>query len=127
MFKIYVRAIIENSQKQILLIQKKSNQKIAAGKWLLPGGTVEFGEAPTDSLKREVKEETNLNIENCILIGTEAMIIADTHWLGLYYRVTGDFSDVKNLEPDKHEKIEWSTIEFAKANLTNEAAQLFNG
>jgi ADP-ribose pyrophosphatase YjhB (NUDIX family) len=84
--------------------------------------TIEFGETPTDALKRELKEEANLNIENCILAGTETMILEGTHWLGLYYRAYCKTSDINNLEPDKHAKIEWRTMEFAKANLTPEAS-----
>lgn len=37
--------------------------------WNLPGGTVENGESPWDALKREVKEETNLEVEVTRLAG----------------------------------------------------------
>ncbi len=30
--------------------------------YFLPGGKMEFGETPTDTIKRELKEETNINI-----------------------------------------------------------------
>ena len=75
---------------QVLLMQKQSNQTIAAGKWLLPGGAVDFGETPSETLKRELKEEINLSMENSHLLGLETLIIGETHWVGLYYRVTGD-------------------------------------
>ena len=44
----------------ILLIQR--GQAPAKGKWTLPGGVVELGEAPEEALIREVKEECNLII-----------------------------------------------------------------
>jgi len=123
-FKLYVRALITNGQGNVLLAQKQPDQKIAAGKWLLPGGTVEFGETPIDALKRELKEETNFSVKDQKLLGTETMIVGGVHWLGLYYRAFGDTESVKNLEPDKHAKIEWCPRDFAKANLSPEAGSL---
>ena len=48
--------IIEN-QKVLLLFHQKLQ------KWLPPGGHVETNETPSESAKREVKEETGLEIE----------------------------------------------------------------
>ena len=33
------------------------------GKWEFPGGGIDYGEAPEEALKREVKEETGLDVE----------------------------------------------------------------
>ena len=125
-FRIYVRALITNTREQFLLMQKQSDQKIAAGKWLLPGGAVEFGETPPATLKRELKEETNLIVEDHFLLGTETIILGEIHWLGLYYRVSGDVSIVKNLEPEKHAKLEWCTKDFARSNLSTDAASFLD-
>ena len=51
-------AIIVNEQGQILLQSRRDN-----GKWGLPGGCQELGERFEDTIIREVKEETNLDIK----------------------------------------------------------------
>ncbi|MGF7050818.1 8-oxo-dGTP pyrophosphatase MutT (NUDIX family) [Paenibacillus sp. DS2015] len=43
---------------KILLIKKARGPH--TGKWDLPGGTIEFGEEPYETLRREVKEETGI-------------------------------------------------------------------
>lgn len=43
---------------KILLIKKARGPH--TGKWDLPGGTIEFGEEPYETLRREMKEETGI-------------------------------------------------------------------
>lgn len=119
-FKIYVRALIQNSENKILLIQKQSNQKIAAGKWILPGGTVDFGEQPLEALNRELKEEINFSLASANFIETETIILDNVHWLGLYYKVHGSVETIKNLEPEKHANVDWVSLDFAKNHLNPE-------
>ena len=56
-----VNAIIKSGGgSRFLAIKRKEG--IHAGKWAFPGGVVEKGETAEDALKREVKEETGLDI-----------------------------------------------------------------
>lgn len=52
-----VRAIIRNKQGDILFIRRKDT-----GTWGMPAGSVELDESVVDALKREVKEETGLDV-----------------------------------------------------------------
>jgi len=48
--------------KKILIVKKSPLEKIDAGLWTIPGGKIEKDEPIIDGLKREVKEEVNLDI-----------------------------------------------------------------
>lgn len=59
-FRVVVKGIcVENGK---LLLQHESEE--LGGRWELPGGGLDFGESPKEGLKREVKEETNLEIKS---------------------------------------------------------------
>jgi 8-oxo-dGTP diphosphatase len=61
-----VDAIIRYRDEGFVLIKRRFSP--FQGFWALPGGIVNYGEAVPDALKREIKEETNLNIEIIRLI-----------------------------------------------------------
>ncbi len=52
--------------KKILLV--KRNREPYRGTWMFPAGFVEFGEHPEETIKREVKEETGLNVTTLSLM-----------------------------------------------------------
>jgi len=57
-------AIIEDSEGRILLQRRKDQNN-----WCIPGGVMDIGEMFEETCKREVIEETNLNILNLRLFG----------------------------------------------------------
>lgn len=59
-----VGAIIRNKKGEILMIERK---KFPLG-WACPAGHVDKGESPEEALRREVKEETGLKIEDFKLL-----------------------------------------------------------
>ncbi len=56
---VTVGALIFNSSGQVLMIRTQK----WSDRWGIPGGKIRFGERSTDALRREVKEETNLEID----------------------------------------------------------------
>jgi 8-oxo-dGTP diphosphatase len=73
--------IIHNGQ--ILLIQRAHPP--LAGEWSLPGGRIEFGESIIAALKREVREETGLDIEPRELACVLDRIGPDHHYVLIDY------------------------------------------
>lgn len=61
---VSVAGVIVDDQGRCLLIQRADN-----GDWEVPGGILEIGESIPDGLRREVREETGLNIEPLALTG----------------------------------------------------------
>lgn len=61
-----VFAAIFDDQERILLVRHNYGD----GRWSLPGGGIEEGETVVDALKREVHEETGLEVDPDILIGS---------------------------------------------------------
>lgn len=58
--KVIVSALVEKDGKFLLV-----KEILESGKeyWIIPGGGVEFGESMDEAVKRELKEETGLDIE----------------------------------------------------------------
>jgi 8-oxo-dGTP diphosphatase len=66
--KVAVVAFIERDNR-VLLVRRAMNPE--RGKWALPAGYVDYGEDPREAAKREVREETGLDIEIARLIDVE--------------------------------------------------------
>jgi len=58
---LHVTAAIIEYDHQILITQRKEGTHMAL-RWEFPGGKIEPGESPEECLKREIKEELDLDI-----------------------------------------------------------------
>lgn len=66
--RIGAYGICHDDSGRILLV-RASRTSTVAGRWFLPGGGVEHGEEPLDSLRRELAEETGLTLRSATLRG----------------------------------------------------------
>lgn len=62
-FRIAVKAFIQDEEGKLLLLKRSSNSPHKPDVWDVAGGRLDLGENPFLGLKREVSEETNLQIE----------------------------------------------------------------
>ena len=91
--------ILYNEEKGLLL-EKRTD----TGEWCTPGGAIELGESLEDALKREIKEETNLDIANPKLFDIKANVHMvypnkdEVYYTDVVYEINEFFGDLK---PDK--------------------------
>ena len=96
LFEVGLKAVIRNKDGDFLLL-KRSNPYISdidngdtkKLRWDLPGGRVESGENIQNALKREVKEETNLDVTKTIRILDvhESFYHKGFHTVRIYFEV----------------------------------------
>lgn len=82
-----VGALIFNPEGKIFLMKSHKWH----GNYVLPGGHIEIGESMQDTLKREVKEETGLDIFDSAFICFQEFIFDDAFWKKRHF-IFFDFS-----------------------------------
>lgn len=117
MKKVTAGIIIDNNK--ILIAQRGVNEKLA-GKWEFPGGKIEQGEIPEACLKREIKEELELDIEVGRFLGESIFTYpnGEIKLIAYFAALVGG-----NIKLSVHDKVEWITIDevdkydFAPADI----------
>lgn len=77
--EICVGAIVIDDEARLLLV--KRGRGAAVGQWSVPGGRVEGGETLEQAVKREVAEETGLEVSCGRFVGWVERISADYHFV----------------------------------------------
>lgn len=72
-----VGAIVHDNAGRLLLIRRA--QEPAAGQWSIPGGRVEPGESDAVAVRRELHEETGLDVRCGPLAGTVVRGVFEIH------------------------------------------------
>lgn len=89
-------ALILNNEKEIFLMKSPKWED----QWLVPGGKVEKGDSMKKTVRKEVKEETNLEVSNIELLevkdgGNPEDFKRDTHFIFLNFVCKAETADVK--------------------------------
>jgi 8-oxo-dGTP diphosphatase len=90
-----------------------------SGSWSVPGGHLEFGESFEDTAKREVEEETGLQIKNINFgaVTNDYFPDENKHYVTIWMLSDYDSGQEHITEPDKCLKQEWHTFEDLPAPL----------
>lgn len=108
-FYVAVKALVCYESK-FLLIKRTTEARGDYYHWEFPGGRLEFGESPMQALKREINEETGLEVEKLILLNAWNSFKDEcTEIIGLTYICTANGDNV--MLSKEHSDYEWVTYE----------------
>ncbi|MBQ7285258.1 MAG: NUDIX hydrolase [Alphaproteobacteria bacterium] len=111
-----VCAIIINQNKILAQTAQKNNIiNTDDTQYVVPGGKVEPGETLNAAVHREIKEETNLNIDIIKKLGTTRNNKYKLHW---FVCAPTDLSLLKVVEPLKQKELKWINLEDSSINWT---------
>ena len=120
--------VVVLSSDQVLMIRRAKQPR--RGQWSLPGGAQELGETVFDAAKREVLEETGLDIEILEMLDVVDSIRLDDSGKVQYHYTLIDFvalvngSEKPNAASDASEVV-WMTLEeISKLELWSETIRI---
>jgi len=112
---VAVGAVIRDESDRVLLVKHRPERGgFWQGKWICPGGKLESGERIEDGIRREVKEETNLEIRLTSPLAPFDRIVesegqTELHVIYIDYMAEKSEGDLK---PDSDvEEARWATRE----------------
>ena len=109
-------AVIATHQGRVLFGKRKTNQDF---EWQLPGGWIETGEAPQQAARREVIEETGIELAKLNFVGVTNNIFSSDHQsISLYFEA--QCVDAKKLRVNVKSHCfawEWKPWKDIKKNL----------
>jgi 8-oxo-dGTP diphosphatase len=99
-----------------------------AGTWAFPGGKVDPGEPPRDTVRRELLEETGLTARTIEPVAWTSDVFDDAglHFITLHHVVDAD-GEPALLEPDKVRKWRWCAWDDLPTPLFAPAVALLAG
>ena len=109
-YGLTVRGIIKNNANEILIVKRHPKSRTDPEMWELPGGKVENGEFFADALVREIKEETDLDVE----VGDFAEAIQNDYMHKRTVQVMMYLDDVKGEVKISDEHTDWMWADLEK-------------
>lgn len=117
-FRISVESVIcrnQGIQKEVLLVKRAHNCKVAPGVWNVPAGKVNILETTRDAVVRETQEETKLKVNIIRLLAENAFEIKvgnEAAYRNMFTYLTKPNDDLQLVEIDhEHSEYKWVTRE----------------
>ena len=108
--KHYAVAIYQRwEDNKILFLQRTFDDDFHPSTWNLPGGHIDAGETPEQAVRREFKEETNLEVDSCwgARVVTEADAMIHYFWV-----IPKTESPIALLDSESQKYAFWDEYEF---------------
>ncbi|HAE36563.1 MAG: hypothetical protein UR85_C0004G0099 [Candidatus Nomurabacteria bacterium GW2011_GWF2_35_66] len=110
--KVGVKILLKNKEGKHLIFKRSSEKYPEAGSdlWDITGGRIEPGSTLIDNLKREIKEETGLELigEPNLIHAQDILRVTGKHVVRLTYVGEGEGEVILS---DEHDDYKWLTID----------------
>lgn len=120
----FIHQKLENIEK-VFLLKRAMTKKFLPGVFEIPGGHVDFGEDEVAGLKREIREELNMNIQvgEPFAVFSYVNQIKGSHSVEIIYfaKFTDPIENI-TLNPEDHSEYRW-VAESELSQLATEAKQ----
>lgn len=116
--QITTAGVIEKDGK--ILIAKRKKGKCLDGNWEFPGGKLESGESPEEGLKRELKEELNIETSIGEFICSSDFTCGETLIRLLAYKVQYLSGEIKIIDHQEYKWVlpdEFNKYEFVEPDI----------
>ena len=108
-FTASVGVIITNSEDKVLLLEHILRP---ASGWGIPGGFINEGEQPIDAVRRELREETGIELENLRMLRVRTI---RRHIEFLFRAESNDTAEVKSREI---KSLDWFAVDKMPAEMS---------
>ncbi|HWQ59520.1 MAG TPA: nucleotide exchange factor GrpE [Candidatus Fimivivens sp.] len=120
LFRMTAKAVLFGPDGRVLLLTRAKGGKRGPGKRDLPGGHVDPGETPEETVRREVLEETGLTVTDTAPLPTFAVFKGDDGSSVQKFRFVAFTEDTEvKTDPAEHSAHEWLTPDEAIAKLSD--------
>ncbi len=105
---IIVHTVILNDKKEILILQRATQETVYPNMWDIPGGTLRDGEDPAVGALREIREETGLQVDDLRLFSYTSNVdkTKDTQFIRLIFFASYVGEEVK-VDSNEHQDYKW--------------------
>jgi ribonuclease HI/ADP-ribose pyrophosphatase YjhB (NUDIX family) len=129
--RVVVQAVIKNLRGEILLLRRSNGMPTLIGQFELPGGLLHDDEQLEDALRRNIKNDINIQLNNYIIRDALSMKDredTDIQHVLVVYESTVDESELANIKPqgsyDDYKFV--SSDNLKDYNLRDSAASILN-
>jgi nucleoside triphosphatase len=111
-----VRVLIFNPRGELLLTKSHKWN----GKYVIPGGHIELGESAVEAVRREIREETSLDVHNIEYLCWQEFVYDEQFWKArhfIFLNFTARMDEGKIVLNDEAEEFIWMEAQNALKEL----------
>ena len=110
-YHLTVLGVVGRPDGTFLITKRVMTKAWAPGWWEVSGGAAQAGEKSCEAVLREVKEETNLDVDDLELFNVADDIQPDRHYITLQVIAKKHTGELKIMEPTKEDEWQWFDLD----------------